>query len=146
METTYTEPKSRKIPGLYLEVPHWPSLWAGSDGCLYRRDEGVFERKREIVINGYRTVRVSRKRGGRQVKFDVPVHRAVCMAFHGLPEGKNLKALHKDGVYENCVPDNLYWGTDQDNADDREFHRLFGKGKVRWGPVIENPEIPGTDH
>lgn len=53
------------------------------------------------------------------------IHRLVCTAFHGLPPFEGAMALHKDDIKIRCVPDNLYWGTHQDNMDDMKRNRSF---------------------
>lgn len=50
------------------------------------------------------------------------VHRLVCEAFHGpAPEGKPF-ACHRDGDNRNNTPDNLYWGSPEDNMQDALRH------------------------
>lgn len=45
------------------------------------------------------------------------VHELVLMVFHGeCPAGK--ESCHRDGNPRNNHPDNLYWGTHQENMDD----------------------------
>ena len=58
------------------------------------------------------------------------VHRLVAEAFLGpAPEGKPL-VCHKDGSRTNNVPENLYWGDAEDNAQDALRHgRHFFAGK-----------------
>jgi hypothetical protein len=36
-----------------------------------------------------------------------------------------MLVCHKDGEETNNSPDNLYYGTDADNARDREWHRVM---------------------
>lgn len=44
------------------------------------------------------------------------VHRLVAEAFIPNPDGKRC-VCHKDNNPANCMVDNLYWGTDQENQD-----------------------------
>lgn len=54
-------------------------------------------------------------------------HVLVCEAFNGpCPPGKECR--HKDGVSNNNVPDNLCWGTRQENQDDRIAHGTTIRG------------------
>ena len=46
-------------------------------------------------------------------------HRAVCMAFHGLPPTPTHHACHRNDVHDDNRPENLYWGTATENAADR---------------------------
>ena len=47
------------------------------------------------------------------------VHRAVCLAFHGEPPAPGSVARHENDISDDNRPENLLWGTHQDNADDR---------------------------
>ena len=56
------------------------------------------------------------------------VHRAVCLAFHGLPaEGQIV--LHGPLGSSVNTPDNLSWGTHSDNAQDRDRDGTFHRGE-----------------
>ncbi len=44
------------------------------------------------------------------------VHRLVCEAWHGCSDLPFVR--HRNGRKLDCRPDNLAWGTRQDNADD----------------------------
>lgn len=62
----------------------------------------------------------------------ISVHRLVCIVFHGDPiPGKDI-ARHLDGDRFNNVPENLAWGSSQDNSDDMKLH----------GTVIANERHP----
>lgn len=56
------------------------------------------------------------------VRVNFETHRFVCEAFHGLPQGDGLEVRHLDGNKANCRPDNLAWGTQQEQHDDRRRH------------------------
>lgn len=45
-------------------------------------------------------------------------NRIVCQTFHGNPSNPDLMARHLDDDKSNNKPDNLAWGTAQDNVDD----------------------------
>lgn len=64
-------------------------------------------------INGY--LEVGFYRGG--VPRTVKIHRVVCSAFHGEPEGGQV-ALHYDDDPVNNAAENLRWGTASDNMFD----------------------------
>lgn len=64
------------------------------------------------------------------------VHVLVCEAFHGpCPEG--MWALHKNDVRHENHADNLYWGTQQDNADD-----AVANGRIKRG--FDSPQAALT--
>lgn len=48
-------------------------------------------------------------------KITYRVNRLVCMAFHGLPEGQKMEAMHLDNDRLNNRPENLKWGTHAEN-------------------------------
>lgn len=83
---------------------------------------------------GYLRITLTLDTGRRQVRY---LHQLVCEAFTG-PRPKGMFALHFDGVVENCREDNIYWGTRQDNSDDRVKHGRSGKGSL-------NPKAALTD-
>lgn len=53
-------------------------------------------------------------------KLNKPVHREVCKAFHPDTYFPGAFALHKNHVKTDCHESNLYWGTCQNNVDDRQ--------------------------
>lgn len=67
-----------------------------------------------------------------------PVHRMVCIAFHGLPPFEGAQALHIDKTKVNTKAANLRWGTHQDNMDDMVAARdssvgeRSGRAKLTW--------------
>ena len=70
--------------------------------------------------DGYPRVRVGRRW--------LPVHVAVCLAFHGRPEVR-----HIDGDRSNASPSNLCWGSHRENERDkkRQKMKMEGKGLVQ---------------
>jgi hypothetical protein len=50
------------------------------------------------------------------------VHRAVCLAFHGLPPSDRHEVAHGDGTRDNNRPENLRWATRSENQSDRTLH------------------------
>ena len=49
------------------------------------------------------------------------VHAIIADTFLG-PRPPGALACHRSGIREECHVDNIYWGTPQDNADDRIRH------------------------
>ena len=101
---------------------------AGSDGQIYSRTKyagfGRKERvdwyplKGHVTRKGYLTVSLCH----RNKKVTKSVHRLVCMAFHGIPKPKSLQVRHLDGSKDNNQPNNLKWGTQAENWQDRRAH------------------------
>ena len=65
------------------------------------------------------------KDGGRTTR---RVSVLVCEAFHG-PRPAGLYCLHGDGVRANNRPENLRWGTPQENLDDAVRHGVIASGE-----------------
>jgi len=75
--------------------------------------------KQQTTRNGYRQVVLSIN----GVPTGNRVHRLVCIAYHGSPPSLDKRwVLHSDGNPVNNRPENLRWGSVQDNADDAVRH------------------------
>lgn len=111
-------------------VPGFPNYEASTEGRVRSLD-------REIVnVNGVRIFRrgvvlaqaknstgryvVSVYRDGVQVRS--AVHRVVCETYHGPPPEDKPWALHRNGKHHDNRPENLYWGTPKENAQDAIRH------------------------
>lgn len=78
------------------------------------------------------------------VKHTFSVHVLICRAFHGEPPADKPWALHWDGNSLNNHPDNLYWGSPQDNADDAKRHGTVVRGERKSQIVLTC--VPRGDH
>ena len=59
------------------------------------------------------------------------VHSLVCEAFYGPPPEGKPWALHRNGDHLDNRPENLYWGSPKDNAQDAKRHgRNFEANKT----------------
>lgn len=76
----------------------------------------------------YRRVTLTRADGKR---IACNIHVLVAESFLG-PRPKGKWALHRDGNVDNCRLTNVYWGTPQQNSDDRVAHG-------RSAPFEKNP-------
>lgn len=97
---------------------------------------------KQTECGGYRVVGLSI--GG--VSCVQRVHRLVCIAYHGAPPSLDKQwVLHGDGNPANNRPDNLRWGSAQDNSDDAAKHATrrvtCAKGVHTWhvNPHSPNP-------
>lgn len=113
----------------WRDIPGWEGLYQASS-------EGRVRSLPRLVRNG-RYTRLTRctvlKQGrtttgypqvtlyGEGRSATVPVHRLVCSAFHGPPEGK-MDVAHADGSRDNNRPDNLRWATRAENMLERTAH------------------------
>lgn len=101
---------------------------AGEDGKIYSRTKIAGLGKKERVdwypmavcrnSKGYLTVTLCHQ-NKKVTRF---IHRLVCMAFHGLPTKQSMQVRHLDGNKENNLPENLAWGTQEENWQDRKAH------------------------
>lgn len=92
--------------------------------------------------NGYLACNLCDGAGGRKRR---SVHRMVALAFHEPSPKDKLFALHRNGDKLDNRPDNIYWGTLQDNALDAVRHgtwvdnagEKFGRSKLTNSEVRE---------
>lgn len=111
-------------------IPESPNddYMAGSDGNIYSRTKYKgFGRKEYVdwypltggrMRKGYKSVSLCHN----NIKVTKSVHRLVCSAFHGPPSNKTLQVRHLDGTRDNNIPNNLAWGTQVENWEDRKAH------------------------
>lgn len=77
-------------------------------------------------------------------RYNVKVHRAVLLAFEGVPvEGKNI-ARHLDGDRKNNIKDNLKWGSYSENTRDAINHGTHVSSKQR-GEVSTQSKLTEQD-
>lgn len=111
-------------------IPEAPNAdyMAGSDGQVYSRTRYKGFGRKEYVdwypLKGhltkkrYRTISMSHD----NKKVTRHVHRLICSAFHGPPPSKSMQVRHLDGDATNNRPENLLWGTQEENWLDRKAH------------------------
>lgn len=56
----------------------------------------------------------------------VGVHILICLAFHGPKPSWSSVVRHIDGDSKNNTPNNLRWGTEKENREDRLRHGTYG--------------------
>ena len=101
---------------------------AGSDGQIYSRTKYKGFGRKELVDwyplkghmtpKGYRTISMSHE----NVKVTKSVHRLICMAFHGMPPIDWMEVRHLNGDATDNRPENLCWGTAEENWQDKRAH------------------------
>lgn len=104
----------KDIPG------HEGRYGAGDDGHIYRTDRPEPRPLRTHNANGYR--RVSLSLGSKRAQRMVCTHELVCTAFYGPRPSPRHEVRHVDGDRANNLPENLDWGTPEQNWTDRKAH------------------------
>ncbi len=119
---------------------------AGADGLIYSRTRYKGFGKKEYTDwyplkghatkNGYRSVSMCHA----NVKVTKNVHRLICMAFHGMPPDPAMQVRHLDGNPENNQPDNLAWGSQEENWQDRRAHGRVALGEKHHAAKLTDAE------
>ncbi len=87
---------------------------------------------------------VGMQEGGRRLR--APVHRIVCLAFHGKPPTGKNHAAHWDGNSRNNCFKNLRWATRSENMEDARRHGTMALGS-RHGRTTKPHRTPrGEKH
>lgn len=125
---TPVEKKYKPEPSLALaEVREWrrlvefPNYEVSNDGRVRRAVAGTNKRVGDLLrcrLNdrGYPHYRLMRKDGRH---LNVRAHRLVAFAFLAPPLPDQTQVRHLDDDKLHCISENLAWGTQQDNAEDR---------------------------
>ena len=110
---------SNVFPVYFKPIPGWEDRYAaGTDGIIYSIDHGRPDPLQGSPSSkGYLTVSLSR--GARETK---AVHKLICETYYGSPPFKNAQVRHVDGNQTNNRPENLDWGTQEQNWQDRKAH------------------------
>jgi hypothetical protein len=103
----------------FKPIPGWEGLYAaGTDGLVYRMDRREPEPlKGSPASKGYLTVSLSRGQWETH-----SVHKLVCEAYYGPAPFGGAQVRHVDGIQTNNAPENLDWGTQEQNWQDRKAH------------------------
>jgi len=113
---------------------------AGSDGQIYSRTRYAGFGRKERVDWSPMKARLPKNRGSKQAyktvtlchenrKVTKTVHKLVCLAFHGPQPSPSMQVRHLDGDAGNCAPENLAWGTQVENWQDRRMHGRVAMGE-----------------
>ena len=70
----------------------------------------------------------------------VNIHRLVAATFHGL-RPKKAVCRHLDGNKLNNKSDNLVWGTQADNVNDRHTHGTMCQGDTHYLSLLSDAEV-----
>lgn len=126
---------------LWKDIPGYDDNYQASNrGHIRSKKRVVFKRHRSGVLmqqtypekilqgtlgrNGYSIIHISI----RGIKQQVGAHRLVLLAFIG-PCPLGMEACHKNSIPNDNEPENLYWGTHEQNMRDRKNRGKYPKGK-----------------
>jgi hypothetical protein len=116
-----------------LDTRGWKPL--AQDGSYFATPEGKIMRVTELALATSK--RSDQLRVGlRTRRSSYMVSRLVCEAFNGPPPPDKPWCLHRDGDDKNNRPENLYWGTPQENSDDRIAHGNSGRGENNGKAIV----------
>jgi hypothetical protein len=131
-----------------LLIPSAPNddYRAGSDGQIYSRTRFSGFGKKEYT-NWYPLKGCKQKKGYISItmcdkgkKRTRNAHRLICEAFHGEPNPRSLQCRHLDGNPEHNTPDNLMWGTQEENWMDRKEHGHGMEGEKHFASKLSDKE------
>lgn len=126
-------PRPNLLPeGVALRpIPEWEADYAaGSDGVIYSlKYLGCIPLVPWFYGREGRRYPAVRLRGKGGRKKQAGVHQFVALAFHGQPSDPSFEVRHKDGTTTNTLPDNLVWGTTEENMADRLAHGTSNQGE-----------------
>jgi hypothetical protein len=100
-------------------IPGYPGYEADNEGNIWSMQHNWRGYGPRVLTalqdkNGYLKVRLSIN--GKRI--NRKIHRLVCLAFHGQPSPEKPLVRHLDGNKHNNSPDNLCWGSHQENEHD----------------------------
>ena len=115
----YVRHSADLFPVYFKPIHGWDGLYsAGTDGLIYRMDRGEpSPLAGSPTSKGYLTVSLSRGKWETH-----SVHKLVCETFYGPAPFDGAQVRHMDGNQTNNRPENLDWGTQEDNWADRRVH------------------------
>ncbi len=73
-------------------------------------------------------------------RHSVYIHRLVCEAWHG-PQPEGCEVRHLDGNKTNNVPENLKWGTRQQNIHDNAAHGVMPIGSNHGMAMLTEDQV-----
>jgi hypothetical protein len=119
---------------------------AGSDGRIYSRTRYKGFGRKEYVDwyplvghrhpKGYQTITMCHQ----NKKTTRGVHRLVCMAFHGACNKRGIQVRHLNGNPSDNRPENLMWGTQYENWQDRKAHDRGSEGEKHPMAKLSNED------
>lgn len=118
----------------YQPIPNRPGYLAGDDGHIYSIKRGFEHRLAERPNpDGYPAVQLLKGPGFGRRCVSMAVHKLIASAHLAERSSPEHEIRHLDGDKNNNRPGNLAWGTQKENAADRERHGRTARGEQNRG-------------
>lgn len=130
------------LPDGTKEIPGFSGYYADLDGNIWSTAHSKPRILHGTDCRGYFLVSV---RGSNGRAYCKPIHKLVILAYAGLAPTKDMVCRHLDGDSHNNKPNNLKWGTHEENCADRTKHgRRWGHTKLTEEQVLEIKALKGV--
>lgn len=122
---------------VWLPVHNCPFYEISNKGRVRSLKRGTVRILKQTLNDGYYRVVFSLNGKVRQM----PVHRMVCVAFHGQPPTSKHHAAHEDGGRTNNDVENISWKTPKQNHEDRRRHGTYPNGQKNSNAILTNEAV-----
>lgn len=123
------------VEGVEFRHSYLPRICVGNDGSILVFFKGKWQKKSANPHKGYPHISV-----GRNPKKRIPIHKIVGTAFNG-PRPSGMVTRHLDGNPFNNRADNLKWGTQKENTQDRIRHGRNNLGENNPRTPFKNRDV-----
>lgn len=114
----------------WKDIPGFPGYQASSTGRIRSIPRDVKVGRGAGYTMNFKSTRILSQEKtfvGKKIYYRVPlnnkkrmlVHRCVALAFHGLPPDGGSIARHLNDISTDNRPENIQWGTQKENMEDR---------------------------
>lgn len=121
------------MPELWRTVAENDRYEVSSHGNV-RHKKRMKNLKPSITKAGYERIQL----GSRHVRRTI--HSLVCIAWHG-PRPEGMFACHRNDDKRDNRPENLYWGTHQQNMNDGKANQRFVKGTLHANAKLTSADV-----
>ena len=125
------------VSGGWREIPGYSMYEAASDGRVRKRGRKDIKPKKDR--DGY--MRMNMRKDGRSTVANTPVHRIICLAFHGLPPTERHQAAHRDGIRTHNGATNIRWATPKENNADMVLHGTKRVGDNHGMSILTESQV-----
>lgn len=123
------------------QIPGFAGYFASEDGRIFSERGGEKRALSQRNKDDYMHVTISVLANGKRQRHRHPVHRLVCMAFHGVAPRDKPLARHLNGISTDNRAGNLAWGDHKDNAADAIRHGTLGKGMKAHRRKLDDSQV-----